>query len=79
MLTTSKFTPLWLATCLSIALIGCSSNTGSQNNASNAVYGNADSFLLDSVASQDIYETNFSVNLPVDILIPTEPVTEKDI
>ncbi len=74
-----KLKPLLAAVCLSIALAGCSTTPSSDTAASAAVYGNASSFCLDRVARQDIFETDSSVNLPVDILVPTEKVSKDDI
>ncbi len=74
-----KFKPLVLAVCLSLALAGCSATVSSDKTPGSAIYGNAAGFCLDKVAMQDIFETDNSVNLPVDILVPTEKITEDDI
>ena len=79
MLHVSKSVQFFLAAYLSVTLIGCSSDHVYQKQSRSAVYGNAESFCLDPVAKQDIYETSFSINLPVSILVPSEEVTAEGI
>jgi len=63
---------------LSIALCGCTS-TSSESRQQTAIYGNAQSFKADAVATTFVKDTFTSINLPVEVLVPTEEITLRDI
>ncbi len=67
---------LWSGLAMGLALGGCA---GAGTPAGKVTYASAESFMLDPVAKTNIYETPFSISLPVELLVTVEQVSEEGV